>query len=137
MNAANPQANILVVDDTLANLRLLSDMLKHQGHKVRGVTSGAMDDVADKVKAFEAGGVDYITKPIEQEEVLARVATHLQLRRLQLRLEKRTEQLERGIQELDGFARTGYHTHVLDGVVRGWRRRLGSQRGGGQHEATQ
>jgi signal transduction histidine kinase len=47
----------------------------------------ALGDIEDKVKAFEAGGVDYITKPFQQEEVLARVATHLELRRLRLSLE--------------------------------------------------
>ena len=39
----------------------------------------ALDDVEDKVKAFDAGGVDYITKPFEEKEVLARVSVHLQL----------------------------------------------------------
>jgi sigma-B regulation protein RsbU (phosphoserine phosphatase) len=48
----------------------------------------ALDDVADKVKAFEVGGVDYITKPFQYEEVIARVETHLALRRLQLELER-------------------------------------------------
>jgi signal transduction histidine kinase len=39
----------------------------------------ALTGVEDKVKGFELGGVDYITKPIEYEEVLARVKTHLQI----------------------------------------------------------
>lgn len=39
----------------------------------------ALDDVEDKIKAFESGGVDYITKPFEEKEVLARVGVHLQL----------------------------------------------------------
>lgn len=43
----------------------------------------ALDDVQDKVAAFTAGGVDYITKPFQMEEVLARVRTHLSLRKLQ------------------------------------------------------
>ena len=46
----------------------------------------ALNETADKVKAFCAGGVDYITKPIEHEEALARVRTHLTLRRLQREL---------------------------------------------------
>ncbi len=41
----------------------------------------ALDEVVDKIKGFEAGGVDYITKPFRQAEVLARVETHLSLRR--------------------------------------------------------
>src|SRR5689334_18199379 len=43
----------------------------------------AMDSVFDKVKAFSVGGVDYITKPFQVQEVLARIETHLHLRRLQ------------------------------------------------------
>ncbi|MBK1990394.1 response regulator [Sphaerospermopsis aphanizomenoides BCCUSP55] len=43
----------------------------------------ALDEVIDKVKAFTIGGVDYITKPFQAEEVLARIATHLDLSRLQ------------------------------------------------------
>jgi two-component system sensor histidine kinase/response regulator len=62
----------------------------------------ALDQVFDKVSAFQVGGVDYITKPFELEEVLARVETHLTLRRLQL-------DLERQIAELDSFAHTVAH----------------------------
>ncbi len=46
----------------------------------------ALDETATKVKGFEAGGVDYISKPYEKEEVLARVKTHLSIRQLQLSL---------------------------------------------------
>lgn len=46
----------------------------------------ALNETADKVKAFAAGGVDYITKPIEHEEALARIRTHLALRRLRREL---------------------------------------------------
>ncbi|MGB0388690.1 MAG: response regulator [Ardenticatenaceae bacterium] len=53
----------------------------------------ALNDVLDKVKAFSVGAVDYITKPFQLEEVLARVQTHLTLRRLQTRLEERTREL--------------------------------------------
>jgi DNA-binding response OmpR family regulator len=45
----------------------------------------ALNDVEDKVKGFAAGGVDYITKPFQFEEVLARVGTHLELRRARRR----------------------------------------------------
>lgn len=47
----------------------------------------ALDEVVDKLEAFTAGGRDYITKPYEAGEVLARVENQLQLRRLQLELE--------------------------------------------------
>ena len=43
----------------------------------------ALTDTTDKLKGFQAGGVDYVTKPLQHEEVLARVVTHLTIRRLQ------------------------------------------------------
>ncbi|GAK54011.1 sigma-54 interaction domain-containing protein [Candidatus Moduliflexus flocculans] len=49
----------------------------------------ALQQVFDKVKAFSLGGVDYITKPFDLEEVLARVETHITLRKLQQHLEER------------------------------------------------
>jgi len=54
----------------------------------------ALSDPFDKVKAFESGGVDYVTKPFDGAEVLARVATHLKLRQLQLQLEQHNARLE-------------------------------------------
>ena len=48
----------------------------------------ALQDVQDKVQGFEAGGVDFISKPFQAEEVLARVRTHLDLRNMQLNLER-------------------------------------------------
>jgi two-component system sensor histidine kinase/response regulator len=55
----------------------------------------ALNEIGDKVKAFGAGGVDYITKPIEHEEALARVRTHLTLRRLRKALEEQLALKER------------------------------------------
>lgn len=55
----------------------------------------ALHETADKVKAFAAGGVDYITKPIEHEEALARVRTHLTLRRLRRELQDQLTLKER------------------------------------------
>ncbi len=46
----------------------------------------ALNDVESKLAGFEAGGVDYITKPFQQVEVLARINTHLKLRRRELQL---------------------------------------------------
>ena len=134
--AMQPTADILVVDDTVANLHLLEGLLREQGFKVRPVTSGpqaikaaarecpdlilldinmpemdgytvckklkedeilrrvpvifisALSETMDKVKAFSAGGVDYVTKPVQFEEVLARVQAHLTIRRLQAGLER-------------------------------------------------
>ncbi|MBP0016570.1 MAG: response regulator [Cyanobacteria bacterium SBLK] len=48
----------------------------------------ALNEIFDKVKAFSVGGVDYITKPVQAEEVLVRVETHLQLFRLRQMLEQ-------------------------------------------------
>src|SRR4051794_5749548 len=53
----------------------------------------ALNENLDKVKAFAIGGVDYLTKPFQMEELHARVETHLKLRRLQLELEKTNERL--------------------------------------------
>lgn len=53
----------------------------------------AMDDVTDKLKGFAVGGLDYITKPIDEAELLARVTTHLRLRHLQRQLENKNERL--------------------------------------------
>lgn len=47
----------------------------------------ALTDTVDKVKGFEAGGVDYVTKPLQHAEVLARVQTHLTLRNIRQSLE--------------------------------------------------
>ncbi|MDY6783355.1 MAG: adenylate/guanylate cyclase domain-containing protein [Cyanobacteriota bacterium] len=54
----------------------------------------ALDDVLDKVKAFSVGGVDYVTKPFQAEEVLARVRTHLNIQALQNALRKEQEKSE-------------------------------------------
>jgi two-component system, NtrC family, sensor kinase len=141
-------ANILVVDDTLANLQLLVGILTEHGYKVRPAKDGlqalsatqtapidlilldinmpqmdgyevcnklksapktrdipvifisALNDVLDKVKAFGVGGVDYVTKPFQVEEVLARVETHLALQRLQNNLQSKNEELAQTNQEL-------------------------------------
>jgi sigma-B regulation protein RsbU (phosphoserine phosphatase) len=55
----------------------------------------ALTEQLDKVKAFATGGVDYITKPFQMEELHARVETHLKLRRLQIELEETNLRLER------------------------------------------
>ena len=144
---ATPKADILVIDDTLENLNLLSAMLTQQGYKVRSVTKGstgvrgaqtvspdlilldvnmpqmngyevcqqlkaddrtreipvifisALDDVLDKVKAFQVGGVDYVTKPFQVEEVLARIETHLTIRHLQQQLQTQNSQLQQQVRE--------------------------------------
>jgi adenylate cyclase len=133
--------DILIVDDTPDNLRLLSTMLASHGYQVRKAINGnlalqgakiappdlilldinmpqmngyevcqklktientkdipvifisALDDVLEKVKAFKVGGVDYITKPFQVEEVLVRVENHLSLRSLQSKLQEQAREL--------------------------------------------
>ncbi|MEI6653367.1 MAG: hybrid sensor histidine kinase/response regulator [Verrucomicrobiota bacterium] len=59
----------------------------------------AFTQPSDKLRAFEAGGVDYVTKPFAEVEVLARIGTHLQLRRHQLHLEELVAQRMRELTE--------------------------------------
>ena len=63
----------------------------------------ALDDTEVKVKAFQVGGVDYISKPFRAEEVLARVNIHLQLRSIRKDLEDRNTRLS---QEIENRKRT-------------------------------
>lgn len=140
------QADILVVDDTPNNVRLLAKVLTDRGYAVRKALNGdraiqsalaqapdlilldinmpdldgyqvceilkshaetkevpiifisALDEVVDKVKAFQMGGNDFITKPFEVEEVLVRVKTQLTIRRMTRQLaqqiQQRTDDLE-------------------------------------------
>lgn len=62
----------------------------------------ALNDVEEKIKSFNLGGVDYIAKPFNNDEVLARVNTHLTIRNLQ-------NDLRAQIAELDAFAHTVAH----------------------------
>jgi diguanylate cyclase (GGDEF)-like protein len=59
----------------------------------------ALDKPVDKVKAFQSGGVDYVIKPFQVEEILARVETHLNLRNMQRKLQKQNLQLQQEIVE--------------------------------------
>jgi two-component system sensor histidine kinase/response regulator len=59
----------------------------------------ALSDAEDKLKGFLCGGVDYITKPFQVEEVQARVKTHLELHRLNRELQRHTDHLEELVQE--------------------------------------
>jgi signal transduction histidine kinase len=60
----------------------------------------ALSDSVDKVKGLRLGAVDYITKPIQHEEVLARIQVHLQLRNTTRTLEQRTADLDRVVKNL-------------------------------------
>jgi response regulator RpfG family c-di-GMP phosphodiesterase len=126
---------ILIVDDTPASLRLLSNILSAGGYQVLPAISGelaliaanknrpdlilldicmpemdgfevcrrlraqtldmpvifvsALAETTDKVKGFELGGVDFVSKPYQRDELLARVRTHLELNQLRHHLEER------------------------------------------------
>jgi len=58
-----------------------------------------LNETFDKVKAFEVGGVDYITKPFQVKEVLARIENQLRLQRLQCQLSQQNIRLKQEIQE--------------------------------------
>jgi len=62
----------------------------------------ALSDTVDKVKGFQFGAVDYVTKPVQQDEVLGRINAHIKIRQLQQTLERRNG-------ELDSFAHMVAH----------------------------
>ncbi|MBI1878383.1 MAG: response regulator, partial [Chloroflexi bacterium] len=68
-------------------------------HQIPVIFMTSLAETADKVSGFEVGGVDYITKPFQMEEVIARLKTHLALRRLQRQRETQNAQLQQEIAE--------------------------------------
>lgn len=78
-----------------------------------------LDDVESKLAGFAAGGVDFITKPFEEAELLARVKTHLEMLRLREQLRGEVEAKDRALVELDAFAHTVAHDlkSPLAGVI--------------------
>ncbi|HEX7504330.1 MAG TPA: sigma 54-interacting transcriptional regulator, partial [Syntrophales bacterium] len=72
-----------------------------------------LDDLGDKVRGFESGGVDYITKPFQAREVLMRVETHLTLHRLRTQAETQSIVLDAMVQE-----RTRELTDLTESLVR-------------------
>lgn len=57
----------------------------------------ALNDIDNKVKGFNTGGIDYITKPIEEEELIVRVKTHLTLRKIRQQLQEQNKELQKEI----------------------------------------
>ncbi|HNV69189.1 MAG TPA: response regulator [Candidatus Ozemobacteraceae bacterium] len=142
----NP-ASILLVDDVVDNLQVLSDILMREGFRVRAVTSGAMalktvesavpdlflldikmpqmdgyelcrrlkadekmrdipvifvsamGETTDKVRGFEVGAVDFVTKPFQASEIVARVRTHLTLVTMRRTLHDLNQHLEQRVEE--------------------------------------
>lgn len=138
-----PPEEILIVDDTPANLKLLSQILTAKGYKIRIAVNGsqalasvnmaqpdlilldikmpgmngfevcrqlktnpktnnipvifisALDNLQNKLDGFHAGGLDYISKPFQIEEVLARVDAHLYIRKAQQILENNNRRMQR------------------------------------------
>ena len=70
----------------------------------------ALNETEEKIKAFDAGGVDYITKPFQEREVLARVKTHLELHRQKVELEA----INRRLKELESLRDSLTHMIVHD-----------------------
>ena len=59
----------------------------------------ALSETVDKVRGFNVGAVDYITKPMQEEDLKARVTTHLTIRNLNLRLKEQNKRLQEEIRE--------------------------------------
>lgn len=59
----------------------------------------ALDETGDKVRGFKVGAVDYVTKPIQPEEVLARITNHLTIQNLQNQLQTQNLQLQQEVKE--------------------------------------
>lgn len=71
----------------------------HQLQDLPIIFMSSLSDTVDKVKGLQLGGVDYITKPFQQEEVLARIQVHLKLQKLTRALEEKNLKLQQEIQE--------------------------------------
>ena len=66
----------------------------------------ALDDIEAKIQSFEAGGVDYISKPFQEQEILARVKTHMSLFRMQQHLEQLVEERTAEVAESEARSRS-------------------------------
>ncbi len=71
-----------------------------QTHSIPVIFLSALDDVFDKVQAFQVGGVDFITKPFYFEEVLVRIKTKLTIQHLQSQLQTQNAYLQQALNEL-------------------------------------
>ena len=72
----------------------------NQTHAIPIIFLSALDEVEDKVRAFQTGGVDYITKPFQLEEVLVRIQNQLTIRRLQNKLQVQNGDLKEALSSL-------------------------------------
>ncbi|MDR3371841.1 HD domain-containing phosphohydrolase [Rhodoferax sp.] len=83
-----------------------------QTREVPVIFVSAMSETVEKLKGFELGAVDYVTKPFQREELLARVHTHLELHRLRHRLEEMVEERTRSLMESEAKLKTS----LLDSI---------------------
>ncbi len=107
--AAFSHPNLIVLDVMMPGIdgfetcrRLKRD---EQTREIPVIFMTAKDQVEDKVKGFKVGGVDFITKPFQEEEVLARLNTHLELQRAREAIEAQKRTLEAQNTELLEAAR--------------------------------
>ena len=155
------KADILIVDDDLNNLQMLSDTLRTAGYDVRGARNGraaldfiandppdlvlldvrmpdmdgyevcrqlksdkryanlpviflsALQAVEDRIQGFEAGAVDYINKPFQTEEVLARVRTHVSINYLQKNLKSEVYKQTAALRESEKRYRTIFEASLV------------------------
>jgi putative two-component system response regulator len=102
--AAGEQPNLILLDVMMPGIDGFETCLRLKAETtaraIPVIFMTALADTADKVKGFEVGAVDYITKPIQPEEVLARVKTHLTMQRLQTELQAKNQELHATNQEL-------------------------------------
>lgn len=68
-------------------------------HDVPVIFVSALSEMHDKLKGFDIGAVDYVTKPFQRDELLARVRTHLELHQLRHNLEDMVEERTRSLME--------------------------------------
>jgi signal transduction histidine kinase/FixJ family two-component response regulator len=131
---ANPP-DVILLDIRLADLdgyEICAALKADQRtHEVPVIFCSALDETFDKVRAFAVGGVDYITKPFDAEEALARVATHVALRRARRKLQEQNEQLQHEI------ARRTQAEHELQHANAELRRRIDENAGLYQAEQRQ
>ena len=98
----NSLPELILLDVTMPGMdgfevcRRLKENKQHQNIPVLFLT--ALSETVNKVKGFEVGGVDYITQPTENEEVVARVKTHLMLNRLSQKLQQQNQDLQAEIE---------------------------------------
>lgn len=93
----------------------------------------AMSEMVEKLKGFELGAVDYVTKPYQREELLARVRTHLELHRLRHHLSEMVEERTRSLREseqklknslLDSISAISATVEMRDPYTAGHQRRV-------------